>query len=77
MLTLAFGILPALYAIYLAFTDGDGSFAGIANFTKVIDDFRFLPAVGTVALYLLIWLIALVVLVTFLASSCTRSGCAG
>lgn len=67
VLTVAFGILPALYALYLAFTTGDGGFAGIANFSKVLGDFRFLPAVEHVALYLLIWLAALVVLVTFLA----------
>lgn len=67
VLTVAFGILPALYSLYLAFTDGDGGFAGLANFTKVMSDFRFLPAVGHVALYLVIWLMALVVLVSFLA----------
>ncbi|GII33031.1 carbohydrate ABC transporter permease [Planotetraspora mira] len=67
VLTIAFGILPALYAVYLAFTDGDGRFAGIANFTKVMGDFRFLPAVAHVALYLVMWLVALVVLVSFLA----------
>ncbi len=67
VLTLAFGLLPALYAVYLAFTDGEGGFAGVANFTKVIGDFRFLPAVAHVALYLVIWLVALVVLVSILA----------
>ncbi|MEV0560531.1 sugar ABC transporter permease [Dactylosporangium sp. NPDC050588] len=67
VLAVAFGILPAGYALYLAFTDGGGAFAGIANFTKVVGDFRFLPAVGHVAWYLTIWLISLVVLVTFLA----------
>jgi multiple sugar transport system permease protein len=66
-LIVTFGILPALYALYLAFTDENGSFAGFANFTKVISDFRFLPAVGHVAFYLVIWLVALVVLVTLLA----------
>jgi multiple sugar transport system permease protein len=66
-LIVAFGILPALYALYLAFTDKNGSFAGFANFTKVISDFRFLPAVGHVAFYLVIWLVALIVLVTLLA----------
>ena len=66
-LTIAFGVLPALYALYLAFTDESGGFAGFANFAKVIDDFRFLPAVGHVAFYLVIWLVALVVLVTTLA----------
>ncbi len=67
VLAVAFGLLPALYALYLAFTDGTGAFAGVDNFTKVLDDFRFLPAVTHVALYLVIWLVALVVLVTFLA----------
>jgi multiple sugar transport system permease protein len=66
-LTVVFGILPALYALYLAFTDGNGDFAGLTNFSKVFDDFRFLPAVGHVALFLVIWLVALVVLVTLLA----------
>jgi len=67
VLTVAFGILPALYAFYLAFTDENGGFAGGANFAKVLGDFRFLPAVGHVAFYLVIWLVALVVLVTLLA----------
>ncbi|GLY99586.1 sugar ABC transporter permease [Actinoplanes sp. NBRC 103695] len=67
VLTVAFGILPALYALYLAFTDAEGGFAGVGNFTKVVGDFRFMPAVGHVALYLAIWLVALVVLVTLLA----------
>ncbi|MEU9834721.1 sugar ABC transporter permease [Streptosporangium sp. NPDC048047] len=67
VLVAAFGVLPALYAVYLAFTDGDGGFAGLANFTRVVGDFRFLPAVAHVSLYLVIWLVALVVLVSFLA----------
>ncbi|GAA0241434.1 sugar ABC transporter permease [Cryptosporangium japonicum] len=66
-LALAFGVLPALYAVYLAFTDAEGGFAGITNFSKVVGDFRFRPAVTHVAIYLLIWLVALVVLVTVLA----------
>ncbi|MET0493620.1 MAG: sugar ABC transporter permease [Actinoplanes sp.] len=67
VLALAFGIVPALYALYLAFTDAEGGFAGLANFAKVTGDFRFWPAVTHVALYLVIWLVALVVLVTLLA----------
>ena len=67
VLTLAFGVLPALYSLWLAFTDAEGGFAGLDNFTRAIGDFRFLPAVGHVALYLVIWLVALIVLVTFLA----------
>lgn len=67
VLALAFGVLPALYAFYLAFTDGEGRFAGMTNFSKVAGDFRFWPAVRHVALYLVLWLVALVVLVTVLA----------
>jgi len=67
VLVIAFGILPALYALYLSLTTGDGGFAGLANYAKVIADFRFVPAVVHVALYLVIWLVALIVLVTLLA----------
>jgi multiple sugar transport system permease protein len=67
LLTLAFGIFPALYAIVLAFTNGAGDFAGFNNFTQVIADFRFWPAVVHVAVYLVIWLVSLVLLVTLLA----------
>ncbi|WIM94495.1 sugar ABC transporter permease [Actinoplanes oblitus] len=67
LLMLVFGLLPVLYAGYLGFTDDTGRFAGLANFTRVAGDFRFWPAVSHVALYLLVWLVALVVLVTALA----------
>ena len=63
---LAFGILPTLYAVYLSFTK-NGQFAGIDNFVKVFGDYRFLPAVAHVALYVFFWLISLLVLVTILA----------
>ncbi len=39
-----FGILPAIYAIYLAFTKKN-AFVGFDNFLKVFTDYRFLPAV--------------------------------
>ncbi|VXB35128.1 carbohydrate ABC transporter permease [Aeromicrobium sp. 9AM] len=64
---LAFGVLPALYAIYLALTDANGGFTPTANFSKVIDDFRFFAAARHVAFFLVIWLGALLVLVVFLA----------
>jgi len=67
VLMLGFGILPALYALLLAFTDADGGFAGFTNFAKVIGDYRFLPAVGHVAAYLVVWLVSLLVLVVLLA----------
>jgi len=67
LLTLAFGIAPALYSVVLAFTTADGGFAGIDNFAKVVADFRFWPAVGHVVAYLVIWLIGLLVFVVALA----------
>jgi multiple sugar transport system permease protein len=67
LLLLAFGIVPALYALYLSLTTADGGFAGIANFTQVVRDYRFLPAVGHVGVYLVIWLVSLLVLVVVLA----------
>ncbi|NYJ29717.1 carbohydrate ABC transporter permease [Galbitalea soli] len=66
LLLVLFGVLPTLYAIYLAFTK-NGAFAGLENFTHVFADYRFLPAVEHVALYLFIWLILLVVVVVILA----------
>ena len=63
-----FGAAPSVYAFYLAFTPSGGhGFAGFKNFLKVIGDFRFIPAVEHVSLYLLSWVIALVVLVVVLA----------
>ena len=63
---LIFGILPTIYAIFLAFTKR-GAFVGFANFVKVFHDYRFLPALQHVGLYLLVWLASLVVLVVLLA----------
>lgn len=63
---IVFGILPAVYAIYLAFTK-KGAFVGIDNFLKVFKDYRFLPAVEHVGVFLAVWLIGLVVFVVLLA----------
>ncbi|WP_344016985.1 sugar ABC transporter permease [Pseudonocardia xinjiangensis] len=67
VLMLAFGIIPAVYAVALAFSRADGGFAGLDNFVRVITDFRFLPAVQHVAVYLVLWLVMLTVLVVVLA----------
>jgi len=61
-----FGILPALYAIFLAFTK-QGAFVGVDNFIRVFSDYRFLPAVGHVAVYVVIWLVGLLIFVVLLA----------
>lgn len=63
---LAFGIGPAVYALVLAFTR-DGAFVGIDNFARVFADYRFLPAVGHVAMYIVVWLVSLIVLVVLMA----------
>ena len=49
LLALAFGVLPTLYALRMSFTTSEGTFAGAENFSRVIDDFRFWPAVQHVA----------------------------
>ena len=67
VLLVLFGAVPVLYSVYLAFTDRDGKFAGLGNFTKAVGDFRFGPAVSHVAVFLAIWLIALTVFVVLLA----------
>lgn len=66
ILLLAFGVLPTLYAIFLAFTK-NGAFVGLDNFVTVFTDYRFLPAVQHVAIYLVVWLVSLTLLVVLLA----------
>lgn len=66
LLLLAFGLIPALYALYLSFTQG-GAFVGFANFVKVFNDYRFLPAAMHVAIYIVFWLISLILIVVTLA----------
>ena len=68
-LLLLFGVVPSVYALYLAFTKESKPWhwAGLSNFLKTGHDFRFAPAFEHIAIYLAIWLSALVVLVLFLA----------
>ena len=66
-LLLLFGVLPSAYAIYLSLSEAGGKFAGLSNFFATGRDFRFLPAMEHVGLYLLIWLVVLVVFVLALA----------
>ncbi|KUO16430.1 carbohydrate ABC transporter permease [Streptomyces dysideae] len=67
LLLIAFGILPTGYAVYFAFTDAGGTFTGFSNFVTTARDFRFMDAVGHVAVYLVFWLVSLVVFVVGLA----------
>ena len=64
---IVFGILPMIYALYLAVTTDTGGFAGISNFTRTISDYRFLPAFEHILLYTSVWLGSLIVIVVGLA----------
>ncbi|MFD8503296.1 carbohydrate ABC transporter permease [Streptomyces sp. NPDC059687] len=67
LLLLVFGVFPTAYAFYLAFTNDHGQFTGINQFTRVAQDYRFLPAFGHILVYLLLWLVVLVVLTVLTA----------
>ena len=67
ILLAAFGVVPVVYGVYFAFTNAGNTFAGLSNFIQSAQDFRYLPAFEHIGLYLVIWLVALVVLVTGLA----------
>jgi multiple sugar transport system permease protein len=62
-----FGIAPTIYALELAFTNVDGSWAGLHNFVRTYDDFRFVPAFKHILVYTIVWLGALMVFVVGLA----------
>jgi len=67
ILLLAFGVVPTGYALYLAFTNADGQFTGVGQFTKVVTDFRFGPAFADIGVYLVMWLILIIVLTVTVA----------
>ncbi|WP_019075635.1 carbohydrate ABC transporter permease [Streptomyces hokutonensis] len=67
VLLIAFGVVPTAYAVYFAFSNAQGAFTGFDNFVTTMRDFRFVPALGHVGLYLLFWLVSLVVIVVGLA----------
>lgn len=67
VLTLMFGVGPAIYAIKLSLTNSGGRFAGVANYKRVTGDFRFVPAVEHVAKFIGIWVASMIVLVVVLA----------
>lgn len=62
LLTLV-GIVPAGYALELAFTSVSGHFTGFTNFINTYRDFRFIPAFEHIAEFMAIWLTALIVIV--------------
>jgi len=67
VLLLLFGVVPTVYAVWLALTNSNGQLVGIGNFTQVLGDYRFWPAFENVAIYLVIWMVVLVVAVVGLA----------
>ncbi|HEV7974862.1 sugar ABC transporter permease [Amycolatopsis sp.] len=67
ILLLAFGVFPTVYAFYLALTNDRGQFAGLNQFVKVAQDYRFVPAFLNILVYLVMWLVSLVVLTVVVA----------
>jgi multiple sugar transport system permease protein len=67
VLLTAFGLVPTGYAIYFAFTNAENYFSGLSNFVTAARDFRYLPALEHIGLYLVLWLVILVVFVTGLS----------
>jgi multiple sugar transport system permease protein len=64
---IVFGILPMIYALYLALTSDTGDWVGIDNFTRTVRDYRFVPAFEHIFLYTGMWLGSLIVFVVGLA----------
>lgn len=61
------GLYPMGYALNLSLTSITAHFSGFSNFVKAWQNPAFLPAVGHIAVFLAIWLTALVVLVVGLS----------
>ncbi len=62
----AFGIFPIGYALYLSLSNTQGDPDGhglLANYITGNKDFRFVPAVSHIGLYLVMWLPTLIVVV--------------
>jgi multiple sugar transport system permease protein len=54
-LLVAFGLMPAVYAIEQSVRNVDTGALSLENYTRVLTDFRFLPAVQHVAVFMVIW----------------------
>ena len=70
LLLLAFGVFPILYALGLSFFETGGQanhFAGLANYRKVLGDYRLGQSVLNVMSYIGLWLPAMALGVTGLA----------
>ena len=67
ILLTVFGVLPTVYAIYLALTNVNGQFVGLGQFIRTAQDFRFPLAFLNAAGYVVIWLVVLLVMTIGLA----------
>lgn len=62
LLLLAFGLVPAGYAVYESFvTLAEPDSLSLGNWKLLIEDFRFWPAVKNVATFLVIWIPIMIV----------------
>lgn len=66
-LLVLFGLVPLGYALWMSISNHLGQFVGLGNFIRVVQDYRFMPAFGHVAIFLIQWLVTLMVLVVALA----------
>lgn len=68
LLLVAFGLIPAVYAIYESLhTLAQPDSLSLHNYNLVFNDFRFWPAVTNVAIFMVIWIPVMVVGVLVLA----------
>lgn len=67
LLLIAFGVLPTLYSLALAFTNDQWQFTGFGQFTVAVTDFRFLRSMANLGSYILLWLVSIVVFAVALA----------
>lgn len=73
-LLLVAGVLPAGYAIAMAFRNSAGGFAGLDNFATITSDFRFRDAFQHVLVTMGVFLPVIVVCAVGLALLCHASG---
>lgn len=70
VLMIMFAFFPVLYALGLSFYDSiEGVFWGLTNYRAALDDYRMLPAVKNVLSFVSLWVLMMVIGVTFLALS--------
>lgn len=66
-LLIAFGVAPILMSMFTSLQPSRNSPGGLGNFIAAFTDFRFLPALGNVSMFLLIYVPAMLIAVSGLA----------